>query len=254
MITEAINTALIFCGPLLDLCLLAVLLGKGRWRNFPALLVLAFLDLSGTLVINVLYPSGNSLLFVGLYAATDCLSFATQCVLLFELAKSVLKPTGIWDREALKPLALFGGAGALVAFLATIFFEPTGIHGAAALQLRADLFAALFTTELVVAMMLSANTVGLPWRSHAMAIGQGLMVWSLVFASVEGLGAYLGPQNRYFQVIHYIRSVAYLVTVGYWTVSLWRDEPARKPISPALRKYVVALHEQVQYDLGKAGH
>ena len=103
-------------------------------------------------------------------------------------------------------------------------------------------------------MMLAASQVGLPWHSQVMAVGQGLLVWSLVAAAVEGCEAYLGPHNAYYESLYYIRSAAYLVALTYWTVSLWREEPARKPISPALRKYVVALHERVQYDLGKAGH
>ena len=87
-----------------------------------------------------------------------------------------------------------------------------------------------------------------------MAIGQGLMIWSLVGASVDGFAIYLGPHSPYYSALYYVRSINYLVVVGYWTVSLWYEEPARKPISPALRKYIVALHERVQYDLGKAGH
>jgi hypothetical protein len=57
-----------------------------------------------------------------------------------------------------------------------------------------------------------------------------------------------------YDSLYYVRSIAYLGTLGYWSVALWREEPARKPISPALRKYIVALHDQVNYDLGKTGY
>ncbi len=80
------------------------------------------------------------------------------------------------------------------------------------------------------------------------------MFWALIFATLQGLAAYLGPHNLYYGTLYYLRSANYLVVLTYWTVSLWRDEPARRPISPALRKYVIALNERVQYDLGKVGH
>ena len=101
--------------------------------------------------------------------------------------------------------------------------------------------------------MLAASHTGLAWKNHVMAVGQGLMFWALLTVSIEDIGAYIDPQGK-SAGIYYARVLIYLVTVTYWTVSLWREEPARKPISPALRKYIVALHDQVQYDLGKVGH
>jgi hypothetical protein len=80
------------------------------------------------------------------------------------------------------------------------------------------------------------------------------MVWALLLVVVEGLGPYLNYHNAIYDKLYYIRSITYLCTLGYWSVTLWREEPARKPISPALRKYIVALHDQVHYDLGKTGH
>ena len=102
-------------------------------------------------------------------------------------------------------------------------------------------------------MMVAASEVGLPWKSHVMAVGQGLMVWALLTVTSEGMDAFLDPSGSSIAA-YYFRGLVYLGTVSYWTVSLWREEPARQPISPALRKYIVALHDRVQYDLGKAGH
>ncbi len=120
--------------------------------------------------------------------------------------------------------------------------------------MRSDVFTSLVACGLVTALFTQANNLGLPWRSHAIAIGGGLMFWTLVAASIDGFQAYLDPRRAYDDAVGYLRVADYLLVLGYWCVSLWHNEPARRPISPALQKYVLALQERVHYDLGKVGH
>ena len=254
MIIGAADKALIYAGPALDACLVTLMVIKQRWRSFPALTLFVLTDLLSGSVLYWIDPNGISALYTRIYLAYDVFSFLLQFAILYEVAKNVLKPTGIWTRGAFKPFFLLGAFGGLLAFASTLLLQPVGIRGAASVQLRIEIFFCLLTCELVIAMMLSAKQVGLPWRSHTMAVGQGLMFWALIFATLQGLAAYLGPHNLYYGTLYYLRSANYLVVLTYWTVSLWRDEPARRPISPALRKYVIALNERVQYDLGKVGH
>ena len=254
MIIGAIDKLLVFSGPALDALLCMTMALRGRWKVYPALFAFAFTDFAASIILYAVSPTGTTKLYVKLYVAYDALSFALQVCILLELARAVLKPAGVWVRSALKPLGWITSLGAAMAFGASILLQPDGIHGPEAIQLRAEIFTGLLSCEFVIAMMLSATETGLPWRSHVMAVGQGLMLWSLVAAAVEGVSAYLGPHSPYYQWLYYLRSVNYIVVVAYWTVSLWRNEPARRPISPALRKYVIALNERVQYDLGKAGH
>ncbi len=197
---------------------------------------------------------GTSRIYARWYLFFDIASFLLQLFILFEIAKNVLRPAGVWSRAAWKPMVVSASIGAVAALLAAWLVEPTGIRNFTALELRAEVFTGLLACELVIAMMLSARAVGLPWRSHAMAIGQGLMVYQLAAVLIQGIAASIGPHSPYYQSLYYIRSLTYFVTLGYWSVSLWHAEPARRPISPALQKYVLALHERVQYDLGKVTH
>ena len=80
------------------------------------------------------------------------------------------------------------------------------------------------------------------------------MAYALAGVSIHALGAFFGPKSALFSYYYYVRVAIYLATLIYWSVRLWHEEPVRNPISPALRKYIVALHEQVHYDLGKARH
>ncbi len=254
MVAEIVNKAFALTGPGLDSCLCLVMLMKGRWSGYPALFTLALLDLCSSIALYAIDPAGLSRTYALWYLAFDVASFLLQLGILYEIAKNVLRPAGVWNRNVWKPLAVAGSIGAAAALLAAWLVEPIGIRGVAALELRGEVFTGLLTCELVIAMMLSAKEVGLPWRSHAMAIGQGLMVYQLAVVSLEGLAASIGPHSLYYESIYYLRSLIYVGTLGYWAVSLWRTEPARRPISPALQKYVLALHERVQYDLGKVTH
>ena len=250
---EAIDKLLVFGGPLLDAILCLVMVIRGRIKDFPALFFFLLLDGICSLSLYAVDSTYKSSLYFRLYIAFDFLSFAVQVWILVEIARCVLRPTGFWVKPAIKPLAWVAGLGAALALATSVSLRPVSYTYPQVLELRAEAFTSLLTCELVIAMMLSAKEVGLPWRSHVMAIGQGLMLWALADATVEGVSAYLGPHSPYYQAFYYIRSLNYFVVVSYWTVSLWRSEPARGEVSPLVRKYVIALHERVQYDLGKAG-
>ena len=254
MVVAALDKAFIYTGPLLDACLCTVMLAKGRWSSYPALFAFAALDLMSSIALYAMDPSGVSRMYARWYFCFDVACFVLQLCILYEIAKNVLRPAGAWSRAAWKPLVIASCIGAAAALLAAWLVQPSGIRGPAAMELRAEVLTGLLTCELVIAMMLSAKEVGLPWRSHVMAVGQGLMMYQLVTVMLLGIAASIGPRSPYYPSIYYVRSVAYLVTLVYWTASLWLTEPARRPISPALQKYVLALHERVQYDLGKVTH
>ena len=253
MIVASLERGFGYSGPLADICLLTILIYKRRWQTLPAFTSLIALDLVSTLAIELAYGSASRSSFRAIYISVQVLSVLLQLAVLVELAKVVLKPTGIWARGARRVFFLVSILGASLALAACFLLSPQGVHGVVLMQLRGDIFTGLLTCEIVVAMMVAASEVGLAWKSHVMAVGQGLMFWALLTVTTEGLDAFLDPAGSSINA-YYLRGLIYLVTVTYWTVALWREEPARRPISPLLQKYVVALHDRVQYDLGKAGH
>lgn len=226
---------------------------KHRWRSFPAFTALIATDLISTVALEFSYRAANKQHFETVYIVFQILSVLVQLAVITEVIRIVLKPTGTWVRRAKNIFYIAVALGAMLAFLASLLLQPPSLHGPMLLQLRGDIFTGLLICEAVIAMMVAASEVGLPWKSHVMAVGQGLMVWALLTVTSEGMDAFLDPSGSSIAA-YYFRGLVYLGTVSYWTVSLWREEPARQPISPALRKYIVALHDRVQYDLGKAGH
>ena len=109
-------------------------------------------------------------------------------------------------------------------------------------------FTSLVICELFVVMSVTANRLGLGWRNHVMALGQGLTLWSGVMVLMTALQSFLGTQNHYAQ-LDQGRIAAYIVAVAWIIVQLWKDEPERQPIAPELREYILALHKRVEYDL-----
>ncbi len=188
------------------------------------------------------------------YLSYAIASFFAQLFVLYEVGRDVLRPRGFWNRLALRPLGLRFGVGLVLALIASLLVPSDHLRPMQVWLMRGDIFTSLVICGAAIALFAYAERLGLSWRSHAIAIGGGLMFWSLFAAAAEGFETYLDPQRGFDMVIGYMRSIDYILAVGFWCVSLWRNEPAVKPISPTLQKYVLALHERVRYDLGQVGH
>jgi hypothetical protein len=251
--SAAFDNAISYSGPVVEFLLLTVIVIKARWREVPAFTSMIAVDLAATLISEIVYDHSSRTIFRQVYICIEAISFFVQLAVATEIARTVLRRSGIWVRGAKKPLLLIAGSGMVFAAVTAFLVRSDYIRGLALVQIRADVFGSLVILGTVVGMMISANEVGLPWRSHTMAIGQGLLLWSLAVVAEDGVAAFMGPHNRFYGSLYYVRCAAYLATVLYWTVALWHEEPARKPISPALRNYIVALNDRVQYDLKKAG-
>ena len=234
--------------------LLLLVLIKGRYRSFPAFTSLIAVYLAIEILSDILYgrvtSSGYKVFFVFAVGA----GFAAQMAVVWEIARAVIRPAGKWAPKARAFLWQFSIAGIAASFAACLLVQPQQISGGGLDILRLDLFTALVTTQAVIAMLAASGRLGLGWGNHVMAIGQGMMVLTLTTAATETIGIFLAGSPIYLQSSYYLRGILYLATIVYWSVALWHEEPVRKPISPALRKYIVALHDQVQYDLGKVRH
>jgi hypothetical protein len=236
------------CG---EVVLTTILICKGRWRSFPAFSALVALPLLTSLVLlpmarlHALNPYGD------VYAAFSVCNFLLQLAVVFEIARVVLRPTGTWVRDARKQFILSGAAGTTVALALACMVSPPAPSQVEVLELRGDLFTSLLVFELFVAVSLASNRLGLGWRNHIMAISQGFTIWSVVATLVDSLHSYFGT-SRLYEGADYLKFTVYLGVLTYWSVQLWREEPVRQPISKKLRRFILALHERVQYDLGEA--
>lgn len=233
---------------LVNLSLLAVLIGRRRWRQFPILTIwFAFLVVR-TLALFILYTNDSRYWYTQVYMTGLCVDFALQLGVVFEIARIVLRPTGTWVRDARANFLALGLAGVAVAALFAWWVSPSPGSLRRVWEIRANLFTSLVICELFVVMTFTATRLGLGWRNHVMAVGQGLTAWSSLMVLTTALQSFLGTQNFYVDLDR-VRGVVYLVAITWVAVQLWRDEPERQPISADLHEYILALHRRVEYDL-----
>jgi len=230
--------------------LLVVLLFRGRWRTFPVFSAFIAYNVAVTVVLFLIYKFGTRHGYSVAYWTTDVGDFAFQLAIVYEIARQVLRPTGTWIRDARKSFLLWSSLGVLVALAVALLVRPDAASTISLLEIRETLFTALLTCEVFLAMIFAANRLGLQWRSHVMALAQGLTVWALVALASDAANIALG-WNRDFIVFDHIKMFCYLGALLFWIVSFWLPERERAPLSAEMSEYLVALQARVQYDLDR---
>jgi hypothetical protein len=230
--------------------LVIVLLVRGRWREFPVLTAwFAFLA-ARTIALFALYNAHWVHAYREIYLGCLWLDFALQLGVAVEIARIVLRPTGTWVQDARTRFVIAGVAGAVIAGLLAWWVSPPASTVSWVWRIRGNLFTSLVIGELFVVMSFTANRLGLGWRSHVMAVGQGLTAWTCVMVVTTALQSFLGTERLYAD-LDYVRDLAYIGAALWVAVQLWIPEPERQPIAEDLREYILALHRRVEYDLGR---
>jgi hypothetical protein len=233
--------------------LLAVLMFRRRWREIPVFTAYMAFQAALTPVLYEIYRHGSPVWYAHVYWSSALLDFAFQIGIVAEIARIVLRPTGTWVQDAKRQFFVSGVGAVLLAAALAWFVSPPSANLLDRWEVRGNLFTSLVICELFVLMSITANRLGLGWRSHVMALGQGLTAWALIAVLIDALHSYLGTDGE-FTTLEHIRMTVYVVALVFWMVQLWIDEPERQPISSDLQQYIVALHSRVKYDVGRVDH
>ena len=229
--------------------LLAVLLVRGRWRQFPVFTFwLGFLT-ARTILLYSLYRAGSAAWYAHIYWGGLWPDFALQVGVVVEIARIVLRPTGTWVRDARTHFIVAGVGAAVLAAVLACWVSPHARTPAGEWIMRGNLFTSLVTCELCVTVSLTASRFGLGWRSHVMALSQGLTAWSGVMVIDTTLQTFLGSDSPVYRQLDELRAWAYFGATLWMMVRLWVPEPERKPLAPEFESYILALHKRVEYDL-----
>jgi hypothetical protein len=249
---SSLDLALWLAGFLVDAVLFSILMARGRWREFPVFTALMGFETVLNPLLYALFQQGAFNWYGRVYWISVLLEFALQLGVTWEVALIVLRPTGTWVRDARKQFILWGGAGILFAAAIPWLVSPPAASLFDRLQVRGNLFTSLVVCELIAVVTRTSRSLGLGWRNHVMALGNGLTAWAVVATLVDGMHSFFGAE-RYFRELGYVRMFVYLGVAGYWIVQFWLEEPARQPISPELRAYIEALHHRVKNELDTLG-
>ena|ERR1035437_5486001 len=245
---SALDWALWAAGFLGNAVLFSILMIRRRCREFPVFTTYMGFEVVQTVLLYVIYRQDPQVWYARFYWFTTLLGFALQLGVVWEIARIVMRPTGTWVRDAKKQFILWGAVGILLAAALPWLVTPPATSLLDRLDVRVSLFASLVICELIAVVTRTSRSLGLGWRNHVMALGNGWTAWAVVAILVEGLHSYFGAE-RYFTVLEHARMFVYLAALGYWMVQFWLEEPARQPISPELRAYIQALHQRIKNDL-----
>lgn len=234
----------------MSVVLLCVLVYRRRFKNIPVFTALIAFEVAETIALFGAYKVGRGSLYTAIYWPAEFIDFCLELAVVIEIARIVMRPMGSWVQDARKQFVSISVAGIAVAALLAWSISPPSTHLLDRWEMRGNLFTSLVICEMVVAMTLTANRLGLGWRSHVMALGQGLTAWSVCAVIIDVLHSYLGRVQG-FAALEHVATFVYIGTFGYWIVQLWCQEPSRRPISSDLQALIDELHRRVQYDLGR---
>jgi hypothetical protein len=228
--------------------LFSILIYRRRWRGFPVFTALNGFEAVVPAMLYSIYLLGSQCWFKRVYWSFALLDFLLQLGVIWEITQIVLRPTGSWVRDARKQFILWGAAGILLAAALPWMVTPPAASMLHRWEVRGNLFTSLVICELIAVVTRTSKSLGLGWRNHVMALGNGWTAWAVVAILVDGLHSYFGAEH-YFRELEHVRMFAYLAVLGYWMVQFWLEEPARRPISPELSAYIQNLHLRIQNDL-----
>lgn len=231
--------------------LLLLLLFRKRASEFPVFTTFVASEVVRTMLLFLVFRYGTKHGYFLAYWTTGFMNYFFQVGLLAEIGGKVLRPTGRWILEARRSFLIYGGLGLVVAAVMAVEIGQPQAKGLDLWDARVTVFTALLTCGLFLAMLLTANRLGLRWRSQVFAVGQGLFLWSFI-ALLADVGHTALGWNREFVVLDHIRMFAYLGVLVFWSVTFWLPEKERAEFSPEIRAYLLAVNERLGYDLNSA--
>jgi hypothetical protein len=108
-------------------------------------------------------------------------------------------------------------------------------------------------SELFAGMVVLSATAGLPWKTHAARIAQGLGAYSIFCVAKDILVNYVGlsPHSQLYTELSHFRILTYLGCEGFWIAMLWQEAPAPRELPESMRTQIYALQKQVEDDLNR---
>jgi hypothetical protein len=228
--------------------LLLALIVKSRWKTFPVFTSLISFNILRDILLFLIYRHGSEPLYAKVYWSAGVLDLTLQVLLVFEMARIVLKPTGTWVRDAWRSFLLFGAVGAIIAAALAFAVNPAAPTSFDMWLTKGELFATLLTCELFASMMFASSRLGLVWRNHVMSLGQGLTAWAITILIEDTAQSYYGS-DWHINTLEHIRIATYLGATIYWTITFWLSEPKSRTLSHEMQAYLSKLQKEVSFGL-----
>ena len=214
--------------------LFTILILRKRWPRFPVFTMLICMNMVKDPLMFILYRQRAWDSYTHAYWTFSVLDFILQLGVIWEIARTIMRPTGIWSQEARRFFLLWAVLGIALAATLAWFIAPPADNLAGSLKVKAFMFTGFVICELCLVMLVTAERYGLGWRNHVMALVTGWSVWALVSILSDGLHVYFGSE-RYFTNLTHLPMFVYLAALCYWSFQFWANEPVRRPMPVELQ-------------------
>jgi hypothetical protein len=233
------------------LTLLSVLWIRRRIHSFPLFTAFIASNIVRTLTLFLVQRYGTRASYFYTYWSLAIVDGLLQLGVVYELASRTFRPLGAWAKDIRQSFAWIIGWSIVTAAALTWLANPSTRLRIQSVMIRANFFSSALMSELFVGMIVLSVTVGLPWKTHAAKIAQGLGVYSVIEVIVESARSYFGlaKDTRAYDFLAHMRMVIYLSCLAYWIVMLWRDAPQSRKVSEQMHDELLALQGRVEHHL-----
>jgi hypothetical protein len=223
--------------------LLFVLWFRRRASAFPFFTTYITANIARTIVLYLVLHFGSKASYFYTFWSLSVVDTVLQLCVVYEISSRIFRPSGSWARDVrgsgltLVCLSLAMAAG--LAWLA----DPHTRFWTQALVIRGNLFSAVLMSELFVAMIALSVGAGLAWKPHVVKIAEGLGLYSVIDFLIEIGHSYFGVSHgtQTYHDLSHIRIVVFILCVGYWNFTLWREAPPPRELSERMSRELSAL-------------
>lgn len=234
-----------------NVTLFGVLLWRRRHGRYPIFTILIGMNVIRTVVLSCILKFGSKSQYYYTYWSLTMADAVLQFSVVYEMATHIFRPLGTWARDVRGSLVGLICLTMVVAGGLTWLASPPSQMWMQAVVIKGNFFSEVCMGELFVGILAVSVDVGLPWKTHAAKISQGLGAYSIMEVLIEGGHNYfgIGQDDRLYQMLAHVRMLGYLGCLCYWIFSLWPDEPASRPLTNEMHLRLSELQRVVEEDL-----
>jgi hypothetical protein len=215
-----------------NICLMAVLCAKKRYKAFPWFTLFLANELVQDPLLALLAHYGAAKHYFYTYWILDVLDSLLLLLVIFELARTVTRVIDEF-KNMFRSLDLFCLAAALlITGISCWGLAPTLKNPIVTLAFKAATMTSITMCGLTVYVFLAAFFYGVRFRVHAVAITYGLTAYALtrmlVYVAVLNTGT-----AETWELLSRWSKPLYIFMLFGWSLMLWLEEPDRK-LSPEM--------------------
>src|SRR3984885_1187579 len=245
-----VDNVSIAAGLVLQAALAFVLIPRNLARLYPIFLLYLLLNLVEDPLGWALQGSGT--LYLRYYFVVTILDYILQLLILFEIARNVIRPS---KRSIPFPVAPVAIVGILLCALIAASFSPQvqmiGLGHTREILIRVSILLAILKILLFVILALFAQVLGIGWKSHVLQLASGFAFYGAVSLMVQLSSTHVTGSDDPSYVIHLtrlaqIQSAAYNFTLVFWIWAFSRNEAQRKDFTPQMQEVLVTIAESAK--------